>query len=83
MEYVTANLPVLLKMNPVVYGCKLQGFHTVPQFAVSQCNVVCSLTGVNRGVRQPKSHDNQIYREIFRGKGHLVKFVIKNPCDII
>jgi len=35
MEWVTANMWVLLKMNPAAYGGMLQGIPSIPQFAVS------------------------------------------------
>jgi hypothetical protein len=41
---------VILKMNPAEYGCKLQGFPTTMQFALSRCDVVCLLTGIYCGV---------------------------------
>jgi len=46
---------VMLKMNPAEYGCKLQGFPTAPQVAKSQSDLVCLITGINRGVRPPDS----------------------------
>ena len=46
---------VMLKMNPAEYGCKLQGFPTTPQFAKSQSDVVCLVTGIHCSVRPPES----------------------------
>jgi len=46
---------VMLKMNPAEYGCKVQGFPTAPQFAKSQSDFVCLVTGINCGVRPPVS----------------------------
>ena len=60
MEYIAANLYFILKINPVAYGCKLQGFPTVPQFAISRSDDVCVFTGINWSVWQPKSHDCHI-----------------------
>jgi len=45
---------VMLKMNPTEYGCKLQGFPTAPQFAISRSDVVWLLTVINWGVRPPE-----------------------------
>jgi len=47
MEYIAANMIVMIKMNPTEYGCKLQGFPTTPQFAISRSDVVCLITGIN------------------------------------
>jgi len=55
MEYISANMIVMIKMNPSEYGCKLQGFPTAPQFAISRSDVACLITGINCGVRLPKS----------------------------
>jgi hypothetical protein len=55
MEYVEANLIVILKMNPTEYDCKLQRFPTTPQCAISQSDVVCWLTKRNCGVQEPES----------------------------
>jgi hypothetical protein len=41
MQYVAANIIVMLKMKPTEYGCKLQGFPTARQFAISRSDVVC------------------------------------------
>jgi len=49
----------ILKMNPAVYGRKLQGFPTTLQCAISRSDVVCLLTGINCTARQLKSHDHQ------------------------
>jgi hypothetical protein len=46
---------VMRKMNPAVYGCKLQGYPSTPQFAKSWSDDVCLVTGINYGVRQPES----------------------------
>jgi len=51
---------VILKRNAAESGCKLQGFPTALQFAISRSDVGGLLTGKNSGVRQPKSHDCQI-----------------------
>jgi len=45
---------VMLKMNSAEYGCQLPGFPTAPQVAKSQSDVVCLITGINCGVRQPE-----------------------------
>jgi len=50
MEYVAANMIVMLKINPAEYGCKLQGFPTAPHVANSRSDVVCLITGINCGV---------------------------------
>jgi len=55
MESVTANLHILFEMNPTAYSCTLQGFPTVLQLAVFWSDVVCLITGMNRGKRWPKS----------------------------
>jgi len=55
MEYIAANMIVMLKMNPSEYGSKLQGFPTAPQFAKCWSDVVCFFTGINYGIRPPKS----------------------------
>jgi len=44
----------MIKMNPSEYGCKLQGFPTAPQFAISRSDVACLISGINCGVRPPK-----------------------------
>jgi len=54
MEYIAANMIVMIKMNPTEYGCKLQGFPTAPQFAISRSDVACLITGISCGVRPPK-----------------------------
>jgi len=51
---------VILKMNPAEYGCKLPGFPTAPQVAKSRSDVVCSITGINYGVRPPESPNHYI-----------------------
>jgi hypothetical protein len=51
---------VMLMMNPAEYGCKLQGFPTVPQVAKSRSDVVCSVRGINCGVRPPESPNRYI-----------------------
>jgi hypothetical protein len=53
MEYIAANMIVVLKMNPADYRCKLQWFSTVPQFAISRSKVVCLIKGINGGVQLP------------------------------
>jgi len=69
MEWVTANLHVLLKINHTEYSCRLQGFPTIPRFAVSLSNVVCLFTSINTGEQQPKSHVCKVYkRNLFNGK---------------
>jgi len=40
MEYIAANMIVMLKMNPTDYGCQLQGFPTALKIAISQSDVV-------------------------------------------
>jgi len=50
----------ILRMNAAEYGCKLQGFPTALECAISPSNVVCLLTGMNWGVQQPQSHECQI-----------------------
>jgi hypothetical protein len=55
MEYNAAYMIVMIKMNPTESGCKLQGFPTAPQFAISRSDVACLITGTNCGVRLPKS----------------------------
>jgi hypothetical protein len=60
MEYVAANIIVMLKMNPTQYGCKLQGFPTAPQFAISRSDVVGLLPGINCGVRPLESRNCSI-----------------------
>ena len=57
--YPAAKMFHILKMNPAVYGRKLQGFPTAPQCQISRSDVVWSLTAIDHGVRQPKSHDCQ------------------------
>jgi hypothetical protein len=54
MEYIAANVIIMIKMNPTEYGCKLQGFPTAPQFAISRSDVAGLITGINCGVRTPK-----------------------------
>ena len=49
---------VMLKMNPTEYGCNLQGVRTALQFAQSRSDVVCLVTGINSGVRQPESFNS-------------------------
>jgi len=51
MELITANMIVMLKMNPAEYSCNLQGFPTAPQFAKSWSDVICFITRINCGVR--------------------------------
>ena len=53
---------VMLKINPAEYGCKLQGFPTAPQFAKSQSDVFCLVTGINCGVRPPESPNCSILK---------------------
>lgn len=58
---------IQLKMNRAAYGCRLQGFRTVPRCAATMSDVICLLTRINRGVRQRKSHPCQIYtRHVLR-----------------
>jgi len=52
---------VLLKMNPAEYAWMVQWFHSVQRFAISLSDVLCLCTGINSFVRQPKSHDCQIW----------------------
>jgi len=61
MEKVTAKLDISLKLNHAAFDCRLQGFPTIPQFAISRSDVVCLFTRINRGLRQPKSRDCLIY----------------------
>ena len=61
MEWVTGNLHDLIRMNAAVYSCRLQGFPTVPQFAVYRSYVVRLYTGINVDKWQPKYHVCQIY----------------------
>jgi len=51
---------VMLMMNPAEYGCKLQGFPTAPQLAISRSDVVCLVTGINCGVRPAESPNRYI-----------------------
>jgi len=60
MEWVTANLHVLVKINPTEYSSKLLGFPTVPWFAVCWSDLLCLFTETNRGERQLKYHDCKI-----------------------
>jgi len=55
MAWVTANLLVLHKMNPVTHSCPLHRLPTVLRFAPSRSDVVCLFTGIHRGERPPKS----------------------------
>ena len=50
-----------LKLNHAAIDCRLQGFLTVPQFAISWSDVVCLSTRIVRGLWPPKSHDCLIY----------------------
>jgi hypothetical protein len=52
---------VILKMNHAVPNCKPQAFSPALRCAISQSDVVYLLTGINRGVRQPRSHDFKLY----------------------
>ena len=54
IEWVSANVHILLKMNPALYSCKLQVFPTVVQFAVSWSDVVSLFTWINSGEWQLK-----------------------------
>jgi len=60
MEYVAANMTVMLMMNPAEYGCNLQGFPTAPQLAISRSDVICFVTRMNCGVRPPESSNRVI-----------------------
>jgi hypothetical protein len=60
MEYLAANMIVVLMMNPTEYRCKLQGFPTAPQFAKCWSDVICLLTGINYHVKPQKSHNYYI-----------------------
>jgi len=43
-------------MNPAANGCRVQGFPTVPHFAVSLADVVCLFTVINSGERLLQAH---------------------------
>jgi len=55
MEWVTANMQILLKTKPKVYSCRLHGVLTVPRCAVSVSDVACLFTGLHCGEQQLKS----------------------------
>jgi len=61
MIYVTAKLHVSLNLSHAAFVCRLQGFLTVPRYAISRSDVVCLFTRINSGLRPPKSHDCLIY----------------------
>jgi len=48
-------------MNPAAYGCMLQKYPNIPQWAESRSYGVCLFSGINTAVGQLKSHDCQIY----------------------
>jgi len=55
MACVTANLPILHKVNPDAQSCRLHGLPTVMQFAPTLSDVVCVFAGIKHGERPPKS----------------------------
>jgi len=55
MACLTANLPVLHKMNPVAHSCQLHGLPIIMQFAPTQSDVVCSFGVRNHAEPLPKS----------------------------
>jgi len=63
MEWVTANMHILLQMNSTVYSYRLQMFPTVPRFAVCQSNVFCLYTAIHRGEWQLTSHVCKIWTQ--------------------
>jgi len=63
MKSVTAKLHVSLKLSHAAFDCRLQGFLTVPQFAISRSNNISLFTRINSGFRPPKSNDCLIYTE--------------------
>ena len=55
MEWVTAILYVLHKMDTAGYSCRLHGLPTILRFGSSWSDGVCLLTGINLCERPPKS----------------------------
>jgi len=44
-----------IKLNHAAFDCRLQGFLTVPRFAISRSDVVCLFTRINSRFGPPKS----------------------------
>jgi len=61
MEYVSAKMSLIFRMNSPTYGCELQGFRTALQCAISRSDVVCLLGGIFCGVRLLQSNDCRTY----------------------
>jgi len=61
MKYVTAMLHISLNLSHAAFQCRLQGFLTVPRYAISWSDVVCLSHGIKSGLRPLKSHHCLIY----------------------
>lgn len=48
IEWVTANLPVLVNMNAAAYSCTLYWFPTIVLFTQRLSNALCWFTGIDR-----------------------------------
>jgi len=61
IDWVTAILHVLRKMNSAAHSSRWHGFQTVLRFASSQADVLCLFTGINLGELPPKSCVCEMY----------------------
>jgi len=61
MEWVTAILHILHRMDPGEYRCRLHGLPTVLRFSSSQSDVVCLFPGICLSEWLPESRVCEIY----------------------